>query len=49
MSVLEILRNCTSFHWHVNYVSDGSYLYVKTIFQHTFRNSIAPYDSGFDL
>ena len=40
MSFFEILRKCTSFHWNVNYVSDGSYYYVKTIFQHACRNGI---------
>ena len=40
MSFFESLRKCTSFHWNVNYVSDGSYYYVKTIFQHVCRNGI---------
>ena len=40
MSFFEILRKCSSFHWNVNYVSDGSYYYFKTIFQHACRNGI---------
>ena len=38
----ETLRKCrpTSFHWNVDYVNDGSYQYVNTIFQHTCRNRI---------
>ena len=40
MSFFEIFRKCTIFHWNVNYVSDGSYWYVKIIFQHACRNGI---------
>ena len=40
MRFFKILRKCTSFHWNCNYVSDGSYQYVKTILLHACGNGV---------